>query len=268
MEIKPMYDNTIKMNVTSIKLEAPTKMKADKDRTIPNGIYKVIRWERIRQWFTIGLNISIVTAAIILTILYATVLDVSWIAYSVPIILFLLSGWKLLTTLFERGRLNRSVERYKEDLRIGLDTTPPFIANLYMSLHTKQVAHNWLTMFTLFYGGIATLLLWWLKDVSWWIFDFKSWIEGMFSNPTTMAWLFTTLLLTVSVLHIVFAIQRNKRIQEINSYFGTAIASTSDIETMKQSKNKMYRRLFIISIMVVLVIPILVRFILKFTKRK
>ena len=269
MEIRPMYDNTIKMSINQVKLESSkiseTKQKGE---TIPNGIYRVIQWERIRQWFTIGISSSILTISAILFVLYKIVMNVSWIAYAIPLTLFLLSSWKLITTLLERSSLNRDVNRYREDLKIGLTSTPPFIANMYIKLYQKQVSHNWMTMFILFYGGISTLLLWWLKNVSWWIFDFKVWISNMFSNPTTMAWLFTALLITVAIIHIVFAIQRKKKILDINSYFGQNLAPASEIETIKASKNKMYRRLFIISVMVFLIIPIVVRFILKFIKRK
>lgn len=269
MEIKPIYDNTIKMSVNNIKLRSIDEdVIHSKSGIIPNGIWRAIHWEKIRQLFTIGINISLILSSIILIILYRTTLDVSWIAYSFPIIIILLSSWKLLFTLIERRNIIRSIERYKEDLKIGLDSTPPFIMNLHMSLHIKQVTHNWTTFVIIFYGGITTLLLWWLKDTSWWIFDFKSWIHAMFSNPEMMAWLFTSLLIVVSVLHIIFAIERNKKILEIYSYFGKTLTPVSEIETVKQSKNKMYRRLFIISVMIILLIPILVRFVMKFITRK
>ena len=268
MDIKPMYDNTIKMSVTNIKLESTKIDSKRKDNTIPNGIYGVIRWEKIRQLFTIILNLAFLLIASTLMILYSTTMTVSWFAYVIPILISLLSLWKMLITLFERSRILKDISRYKEDLNIGLESTPPFISRLYMQLHQKQVSHNWFTIFILFYGGIATILLWWLKDISWWIFDFSSWIQDMFSSPITMAWLFTSLLIGVSLLHIIFAIQRKKRILDINSYFGGSIATSTDIETMKQSRNKMYRRLFIISIMIILIIPIVARFVLKFIKRK
>ncbi|NQZ66359.1 MAG: hypothetical protein HRT99_04080 [Mycoplasmatales bacterium] len=269
MEIKPMYDNTIKMSVKNVKLESlKIKENPEKAGLIPNGIWRVIRWEKIRQIFTIIMSGLILLFTAILTALYATKMDVLWAAYIIPGILIMLTSWKLLNTLIERGRLVKSIERYKEDLKIGLESTPPFISNLYMSLHIKQVAHNWLTFITIFYGGIITVLLWWLKDFSWWIFDFKSWIHNLFADPEMMTWLFTSLLIAVSVLHIIFAIQRKKKILDINSYFGSTLAPISEIETIKQSKNKMYRRLFIISVMIILVIPILVRFSLKIISGK
>lgn len=266
MEIKPLYDKTIKMSVTNLKLE-DVKIRA-RDETIPNGIYRVIKWEKTRQLFTISLNIALIITAAILVILYQLNFNVTWIAYTVPTAIFLLSGWKLFSTIFERKALKRDVIRYKEDLKIGLESTPQFIARMYMKLHEKQVAHNWFTIATLFYGGTTTLLLWWLKDVSWWIFDFKQWISNMFDNPTTMAWLFTILLLGVSILHIIFAVQRKKRILEIDSYFGGALAPQSEIESIKQARNKTYRRIFLISIMIILIIPMVVKFVTKMLRGK
>lgn len=47
MNIKPLNDTaTIKLNISEVSvktLQAPARIKSDKDEIIPNGIYKVIR---------------------------------------------------------------------------------------------------------------------------------------------------------------------------------------------------------------------------------
>lgn len=263
MEIKPMFDQTIKMNIQSISLDKVSHKRKEEDNSIPNGIYRVIRWERIRQWVTTGINISIILGMIILISIYASQDNVKWSAYIIPVVTLLLSVWKLFITLIEKSSLNNDVIRYREDLKHNLTSTPPFIARMYRSLYIKQVSHNWLTIFIMFYGGIATLLLWWLKDVSWWIFDFKTWIQDLFESPTTMAWIFTITLIAVAVIHIIFAIQRKKRIVDIDSYFGQSLESPGNIIAIKSEKNKAYRRIFIFSLMILLVIPVVVRFILR-----
>lgn len=151
---------------------------------------------------------------------------------------------------------------------MGLTSTPQFLARMYKGLHRKQISHNWFTMSVIFYGGISTLLLWWLKDTSWWIFDFKSWISSLFASPDLMAWIFTISLIVAIGIHILFAINRKKRILDLDSYFGEALMSESDIQSIKTSMNKMYRRLFIISLMVLLIIPIVVKFVLKMIRKK
>lgn len=271
MNIRPMNDTaTLKLNISEIQTRtlATPKIAIDKSGVIPNGIYKVIRWEKFRQRFTMIFSALLLTAMIILISLYATVFESKWVSYIIPVIVGVGSAWKLLATSLEFKWLRKSIETYKEDIRIGLTSTPPFISRLYLSLHKKQVAHNWLTFALLFYGGIFTLLLWWLKDVSWWIFEFKTWIHSLFANPTLMMWLFTSALLLIAVMHIVFAIQRKSRILDINAYFGQGIIPESEIETIKQAKNKMYRRLFIVSVMILLIIPLVVKLILKLVRLK
>lgn len=269
MEIKPLYDtSTIKfvnpVAVAPKKLESKTS--TDPNGVIPNGIYKVINWEKKRQLITLVLSGLISLASIIMIVLYFTVFSSSWISLVIPSVIVLFSIYKLMITLGEKKYLSKSIQRYTEDLVIGISDTPPFISRLYMSLNKKQVRHNWITFTLMFYGGLFTLILWWLKDTSWWIFDFSKWIHGLFSNPELMVILFTVSLAIVIVLYIVLTIQRKKRILEIDSYFGSQMMSQSELETMKRDMNKTYRRLFIISVMVILIIPFVVRWVLKFIR--
>ncbi len=271
MEIKPLYDtNTIRfVNPTIVQPKKLEKRKAvDPNGVIPNGIFKVIKWEKRRQQFTIGLSALITLASIILITLYFTVFDASWIAIVIPSVVLLLAFYKSMITLGEMNYLKKALLRYSEDLAIGLTDTPPFISRLYLSLNKKQVKHNWITFFLMFYGGLFTLTLWWLKDVSWWIFDFKAWIHSLFSNPDLMVILFTVSLAAIVLIYLVLTIQRKKRLLEIDSYYGSQMMSASDLETIKQTMNKMYRRIFIMSVLVVLIIPIVVRLILRVIRGK
>lgn len=270
MNIVPKYDsNTIKIATnapTKLSLSTP-KVVTDPTGQISNGIYRVIHWEMLRQFITIIVSGTLLLGAIILIILFSTAFKTSWPGYIIPVMMILLAGYKFFISLIEKSALKKAVTRYKEDLRIGLTSTPPFIVKLYQNIYKKQVGHNWLTFFLLLNGGILTILLWWLKDVSWWIFDFEGWIHAMFNNPTLMSWIFTVSLLAIAVVHIVMAIQRKKRILEIDAYFGSQIVPTADINEIKSSRNKAYRRLFIIYVMVILIIPLIVKMCMKLFRR-
>lgn len=275
MEIKPLNDSTtIKFNIaeTSVKtLQAPAKIKTDKEGIIPNSLYKVIRWEVFRQRFTMIFSSMIFVAMTIMISLYASkTIHTGWASYIIPATALLFSMLKLFKTIQEFFWLRKAVRIYKEGLKVDLGTnsTPPFITRIYTELFRKQVAHNWLTFTLLFYGGILTVLLWLLKDVSWWIFEFKKWIHSLFSNPDLMSWLFTAALIVIVVAHIVFMIQRRARILDINAYFGQNITPESEISIIKQERNKMYRRIFIMSVLIILVIPLAIKLILRIIKRK
>ncbi|MCK5867198.1 MAG: hypothetical protein KAG14_02250 [Mycoplasmataceae bacterium] len=270
MEIRPMYENTIKMSVTNIKLETmkQTKEKNDLYKEIPNGILKVIKWEFLRQWITIAITFILIVSMIVLISVYSTITHVSWTGYVIPSTTLILSTWKILITISEKKRMNKDIVRYKENIRMGLTSTPQFLVNMYKTLHRKQISHNWFTMTVIFYGGISTLLLWWLKDTTWWIFDFKSWISSWFASPDLMAWIFTISLIVVIVIHAIFAINRKKRILDLDSYFGEPLMNETDLQSLKVTLNKTYRRLFIFSIMILMIIPMVIKFVFKMIRKK
>jgi len=67
---------------------------------------------------------------------------------------------------------------------------------------------------------------------------------------------------------MVLAIQRKRRLLEIDSYFGEQIMPQTDIDSIKTTENKMFRRLFIISLMVFLIIPIVIKIVNRILRKK
>ena len=122
MEIRPLYDNTIKMSVSDIKLESFKGVKTEKEiyKDVPNGILKVVKWEFFRQFITMGITGLLILGSIILFILFSTSHPVAWTGYILPICVISISTWKILITFFERQRLKKDLVRYKEDIKMGL----------------------------------------------------------------------------------------------------------------------------------------------------
>ena len=272
MEIKPMFETgTFEIiNVTNVKANPikSNKLK-DPEGIIPSAMFRIINWEKKRQLFILGINLIIFLLALSMTLVYSFhVYNVIWLAYSIPAIMGVWSISRVSLMWLERSALNRSVDRYRENLKSGLQSVPPFIPKLYKSLHLNQVKHNWLTFSFIFYVGLLTLLLWSLKNFSWWIFDFETWINSLFHNPNLMVMMLTTSLILVSLFHIIFAIERKKKVIEIDSFFGESLIPMSDLELMKMEKNKAYRRIFVISVMIVLVIPMIVKWTIKILRKR
>lgn len=269
MDIKPLFQTeTVKIVApkTNIK-HVDSKIIKDPDGIVPTSIYRVIKWENIRQKITLlFLAIGLIGFSIWITLL--AVNDRSWVSYILPIVLFLTFIYKFFMTFVEIRALKRAVLRYREDLKYNLSSTPPFLTRMYLALHRKQVGHNWITFVTIFYGGILTLLLWTLKDVKWWIFDFKLWIKALFGNPMLMSWIFTVALILIAVFHIILAVQRKKKILEIDSFYGAHLAPNSEIDLLKKNYNKMYRRLFFFSVLIVLIIPLFAWIFYKLLRRR
>lgn len=83
-----------------------------------------------------------------------------------------------------------------------------------------------------------------------------------------MVWIATGALIAIAFMHIVFAIQRKKRILEIDAYFGLTLIPEGELATIKEVRNKFWRRVFILSVMTILVIPLITMLIMKLISRK
>lgn len=269
MSIQPKFNTGI------IKFSAPVKKAFVKEKkivdprgVIPNGIFKVIRWEKIRQNMIIFFSSLILLGGFTLVGLFLTIYKVPWVGFVLPGVLILLSGYKFCMTIIEKKSFRRAVTKYRDDLKISMSYNPPFIVKMYKSLHIKQVSHNWFTFLLLFHGGLFTLLFWSLRNVDWWIFEFKVWIHSIFYNPDLLQWFFLVGLFLVGFIHVVFAIQRKRRVLEIDTYFDASVIAASNIEVVKKERNKMYRRIFFIYLMVILIIPLLLRWVVKLIRLK
>ncbi len=260
------FSNTTTFNKPSLK--RVKKVQLDPEEIIPSGVFGVIKWEMGRQLVTAILSAILLLACSIIIIMQVEVWKSGPMMYIPPTVFGLIGLYKFSMSLIESNEIKKSIKIYRQDIKVGLTSTPPFISKLFINFHKKQIAHNWITFSMIFYGGISVLLLWWLKDVNWWIFDFKLWIQKWMGNPTLIASLMSASLLVIVVIHIAFAIMRRKRISDMNMYFGQGMATQSEIEEIKTNKNKFYRRLFLISLLVLLVIPMIVRITWKIIKRK
>lgn len=275
MQLQPLFANdtsTIKVSVAQpreVKLVKEEKVTVDPKGVISSGIYKVINWEKNRLNFVFAVIAFITIANAIFISVYSTVFSSSlkWSAYILPVSVQLFALYKLLISLFELSSLNKSVDRYREDLRFDLASLPAFINKMYFNLYSRQVTHNWFTFFTVFYGTIFTLIFWWLKDFNWWILTFDQWIRMTFGNPDLMVWVFSGSLISLLFIHVAFVIHRKRRILEMDAYFGGQLAPVSEINKMQKEKNKFFRRLFIFSVLLILVIPILIKLILRYIKK-
>ena len=269
MDIKPKFnDGTIKFSMPIRAEKLSTTTTEDPKGDISAGLYKIIRWEKIRQIVVLSVIGTMLLCSSIMIALFAAVYNSSWAAYIIPSGVAGFCLFKVFNTFTEMAYLKKAVVKYREDIRAGLATTPPFLEKIYSKLHIKQIRHNWAVVFVLFNGTIITLLLWWLKDVHWWIFDFKAWVKDLFSDPTLMTWIFTFSLVGILVAHLIMTIQRKRRILEIEAYYGTTLVSAADMEKIKEIKNRTYRRLFIWYVVVILVLPLIVWMIVKLLRRR
>ncbi len=272
MEIKPIYNTgtiTFVENPTRINsIKINSNYKQDPLGVIPNGIYKVFKHENTRFLFIFILCFALLISQIVIISLLPSVLKWGWFWYIPTSIIGLSSLGKIVYNFVEYRGLKNSIRIYRDDLGSGLKTTPPFISNIYIKLYKKQVTHNWFTITILFYGTIGVLIFWWLKDVNWWVFNFQLWISELGPAPENLAIYIVVGLIGVMVIHIGFTIFRKKRIVDIQSFFGNEVVAQIEIQKTTSEMNKAYRKIFILSVLIILIIPIIIKLILSKVRGK
>ena len=69
----------------------------------------------------------------------------------------------------------------------------------------------------------------------------------------------------VLALHISFTIFRKKRTVDIQSFFGNEVMDYNELQEKKSKAHKFYAKIFLISILLILVLPFIIYIILKKT---
>lgn len=247
----------------------------DPQGIIPNGIYKVFSLEKSVKLASIisSLIIFIISAIFITLFITSPSLFIStannekikWGWYIIPSIAIVLTFYLMTTELIELIGISRSVVAYRDSIKLGAISTPPFITLLYRKLILKQVRRTWLVVAIIFYVGIFTLIFWGLKDVKWKHLDFKKWIHNSFPNPELVIYILCGIMAAVLALHISFTIFRKKRTVDIQSFFGNEVMDYNELQEKKSKAHKFYAKIFLISILLILVLPFIIYIILKKT---
>ncbi len=247
----------------------------DPQGIIPNGIYKVFSLEKSVKLASIisSLIIFIISAIFITLFITSPFLfinttnneKIKWGWYIIPSIGIVLTFYLMTTELIELIGISRSVVAYRDSIKLGAISTPPFITLLYRKLILKQVRRTWLVVAIIFYVGIFTLIFWGLKDVKWKHLDFKKWIHNSFPNPELVIYILCGIMAAVLALHISFTIFRKKRTVDIQSFFGNEVMDYNELQEKKSKAHKFYAKIFLISILLILVLPFIIYIILKKT---
>jgi Mg2+/citrate symporter len=75
-------------------------------------------------------------------------------------------------------------------------------------------------------------------------------------------------LIGVMIVHIWFTIFRKKRIIDIQSFFGNEVISQIEIQKTTSDMNKAYRKIFFLSILTILIIPLIIKVIISKVRSK
>ena len=240
----------------------------DPQQIIPSGMYAIIVSHKKSIIFAISFYSSVFISLIGLLAYFGVFLHTGWFVYIFPIAASLIFAYKLILLILEYNSFNKWISRYREDIQYELTSAPQFLDTIYVKLLKNQVTHNWISFISLFYLSIFTLTLWGLQEKSWWIFHFNVWIKDIFKDPKLIIILLVVTIFIICITYVYCSIARKKQQYRIDNFFGGKVVSNSEIIQMKSTLNKAWKRGFILSLIIILVIPFIVKWILKLlTKR-
>ncbi|QJR44392.1 MSC_0882 family membrane protein [Mycoplasma miroungirhinis] len=251
----------------------------DPEGFIPNSIMRIYKWETVLKIYNIIIICILLATSTILVLLLALkpslfkLQNTPWVWYILLGFFMLIMLWKLINDLIELSSLKKSIKDYRDTIKREEKTTPAFIVILYRQLTLRQISHNWITIAFTFYFGIFTLIFWAIKDSQWiqygdlvhkgtnkpaFVLDFKEWINYSFPNPTNWVYVFSSIIIFVIIIHIIWAIFRKIRITNIRDSFGLDTEIIQKIQEQKSKQNRFYAKIFLISILLVLILPFII----------
>lgn len=276
IEEKTMVTNNMSdIEIKTKSISSKIRKTLDPEGIIPNGIYKVFRSEKNIKSFNLIIFSLTLIASLTLSLLFAFyptlfsnfltegVTKIPWGWYIAPVLFGVISLVLLIMDAIELNGIKKSVEYYREQLSEGITFTPPFVISLYEKLMRKQVRRTWLVVAILFYVGLFTLIFWALKDVEWKVLDFKKWIHDTFSNPDLVIYILCGIMLMVLFLFIIGTIHRKKRMVDIQMFFGNEVMNYTELSKERSAAHKFWAKVFFLSILILLVIPIIILLIVK-----
>ncbi|MDP4042676.1 MSC_0882 family membrane protein [Mycoplasmopsis arginini] len=276
IEEKTMVTNNMSdIEIKTKSISSKIRKTLDPEGIIPNGIYKVFRSEKNIKSFNLIIFSLTLIASLTLSLLFAFyptlfsnfltegATKVPWGWYIAPVLFGVISLVLFIMDAIELNGIKKSVEYYREQLSEGITFTPPFVISLYEKLMRKQVRRTWLVVAILFYVGLFTLIFWALKDVEWKVLNFKKWIHDTFSNPDLVVYILCGIMLMVLFLFIIGTIHRKKRMVDIQMFFGNEVMNYTELSKERSAAHKFWAKVFFLSILILLVIPIIILLIVK-----
>ncbi|AXE60935.1 hypothetical protein DA803_02465 [[Mycoplasma] phocae] len=274
--------NDVISNSINETILAREKRTLDPEGIIPNGIYRVFRHEKNIKRLTIIIDfiLALVSTIVILLFVFQPQIfntkkvipfTIPWGWYIVPSLLLATTFINFISESIELIGIVRSITAYRDSIISGSSSTPPFISILYRKLALKQVRRTWFVIAFIFYVGLFTLTLWGLKDKKIGFLDFQKWISNAFpreNGANIVVYSLCGIMIAILIIFILNTILRKKRMVDIESFFGNSGINYNEIADRKTSAHKFYAKLFFLSILVLLILPIVIYIILKKTVLK
>ncbi|WP_373436494.1 MSC_0882 family membrane protein [Metamycoplasma equirhinis] len=195
-------------------------------------------------------------------ILFATTTKIPWGLYLIPSLIICFNLYFLIIKLIYFFAIKKALLLYKQDHFVS-----PLISLIYQKLVFNQVKRFWFTIAFLFYGSLIALIFYFLKGVEWKFFKFKEWFVIAFKNPNLVFYFLTNLLILNLLIYIILTIVNKKRTADIQVFYRNEI-NLQNIENNKSKLNKTLAKIFIFSILTILIAPLITYLIARKIRKK
>ncbi|TDO19132.1 hypothetical protein EI74_0781 [Mycoplasma testudineum] len=294
MQIKPVNDtstlNLVAINqprVQSVSFKGASTQELNSEQTVTFRIKSLFRFEKVINKLMLIFSLIVIIVAISLSLV--NYFDPSLLltaqvkqsfqnlnqgfepivyVYIFSAVLILFAIFKIASVSIDLGAIKKAEIAYRSQANSSNRNVNPYITKLYQKLILKQIDHNWITIFLLWFGGLFVAILFWLKNADWSIgnpeafqlyipITWNVWIKNAFVDPDLVVTLFLVILFAWIILHIVFALIRKKRKTDIEAFFSTGEFIDQDtIDRWISGRRKIWFRSFLLVNLFLIIIPV------------
>ncbi|WP_041362937.1 MSC_0882 family membrane protein [[Mycoplasma] mobile] len=262
--LNPHIPETKEFSNTS---EEKTDVKQSKNTEVKKGkLSLLISEKKLRTFVMISTSFFIFLLVLLLILFFTNAIPISNLGfYVIPSIVILFLLYNFFISLIEFKGLNKLTKTLTIEGDLNSNS---LITDFYIKMQKKHISTIWFAIFYTFYVGIFTLIFWGIQSQNWLngALNFQLWISNAFPTPFNPFWatiLFGSSILLVILITLIFSLIR--RFQSINflAYFDQEVIKIEVIESIRKNRNKFYLKIFIFSILIVFVIPIIFYFVVK-----
>lgn len=280
MKYRPIQNlNTIEIVKSNHDLglaQSNRRVYQDPKHQFSPRIYKVIRGEKILKITALSISFSIMIFSIILFILtwfkvgpFNTGGEKPLIGY---LVLFGTLGFFSMIqgakNSIENLKWTHTVQRYRDAVSAGDYTSSTTFHIVYRKIILKDINLLWILIFILTYLGIITLIIFGLYQSGTWMagsrdghffieLPWREWLDNGFKNTRLFCLISVIIMASLIVAYSVIKVFDKKRLADISDFLGErSVEIQEQIETAKKDRNKMWARIYIISVVLTILLPI------------
>lgn len=284
MKYVPIKNNTtleiVQNNQMSSFSSFDNKAYRDPKNQFSPRVYKVIRSEKVLKLSLSFIWLGIMLFTLILFILTYTSAIPNWLKKENTgyLVLFGIAGliafFFAIKNLIENSTWNHTIERYRDAVQSGNQTTSNTFHLTYRKIVLKGVNLIWILVFVITYYGLFTLIVYGLYVSGAWTFgkdpetgkitkiiafdlDWPAILTKAFRKVEVFTIINFAILGSIVVAFITMKLVDKKRLANLDDFLGEkSIEVHGQIDQAKKDRNKMWLRIYIVVVVLTILLPL------------